>query len=183
MRNHPQKPAFNQRGSPPFADDAPKDNFSRGLWLRCSRSCPRGVFPSSSSCFLTQNSWPGLWGSTFQCCWKPGMCVQQLCYVGGGCWGLVFFDSRFFACHPTLWLQLPLSLPPHFLLLFNRKCIVFQKKPIREGWVTTTSPLLSRALNHHSTRLLFLCTLHSRRTSLPAPFNTVILAGIASFFL
>lgn len=81
---------------PPFAEDAPKDNFSRRPWLSCSRSHPRSVLPSFSSCFLTQNSWASLWGSMFQCCWEPGVYVQQLCYVWGGSSGAVFWQSFFF---------------------------------------------------------------------------------------
>lgn len=134
-KKHPQKSAFNRGDRPPFAEDGFRDNFSSRPQFRWSSSYTRHVFPSFSSCFLTQK--------------KQGQPLRQhvsvllrVMYVTwGGCsWLCCFFFWKpcfFSARYTTVQLQLPLSLPSCFFFLFFKqqgKLIVFWKKLVREGW-------------------------------------------------
>lgn len=118
--NTPKTPLSSKGALHRFTEDASKENFNRRLRLRCSRSRPSGVFPSFSSCFLTQNSWTSLWGSMFQCYWEPSMCVQQLYYIGGGCWVLFFFHSPALCCRLPFTMVTASSLSPCFLFLSSQ---------------------------------------------------------------
>lgn len=139
-RKHPQKSVFNRGDLPPFAEDGIGDNFSSRFQFRWSSSYTRHVFPSFSSCFLTQK--------------KQGQPLRQhvvvllrVMYVTwGGCsWLWVFFENPAFfsAHHTTAQLQLPLSLLSCFFFLFFKQQgkLSLLKEACERRMVTTTLPL------------------------------------------
>lgn len=180
-RKHPQKSVFKRGDLPPFAEDGAGDNFSSRLQFRWSSSYTRHVFPSFSSCFLTQK--------------KQGQPLRQhvvvllrVMYVTwGGCsWLWVFFwKPCFFFCPPHHSTATASSFVAFLFLLSLLQATGQIESFERSLWETDgdnhIAPL-SCALTYHCAWLSFLYTLHSRCTSLPAAFTTVYLQVSLSFF-
>lgn len=138
-RKHPQKSVFNQGDLPPFAEDGIGDNFSSRLQFRWSSSYTRHVFPSFSSCFLTQKSKASLSGSMLRCCWESCMLRGEVVCGCGYFWKPCFFSAH----HTTAQLQLPLSLLSCFFFLFFKQQgkLSLLKEACERRMVTTTLPL------------------------------------------
>lgn len=177
-RKHPQKSVFNWGDLPPFAEDGIGDNFSSRLQFRWSSSYTRHVFPSFSSCFLTQKSKASLSGSMLRCCWESCMLRGE---VVRGC-GFFLKTLLFFL--PTTpqhsYSFLFRCFPVSFFSSSSNRAKVFWKKLVRDGWWQPHCPSF---LCPHLPLRLALLSLHTA-LMLHQPASSIhycVLTGIAFF--
>lgn len=174
----------NKKASPPFAGDGPKDNLSRGLWLKSSRSYLRHVSLRSPAVSNTKQLGQFLrqYASVLLRAWY--MCsAALLCKGRFWIWLLgLFFIVLFFSPHTMVTAS---SLPPHvpFLLQVSGQMYKSFTKACEGGighnHITPTF-LCSQAPQHSALLSLYTAlTLHQ-----PEPCNIVTLTYILfCFFL